>query len=279
MRLTNATFQVSLLSFKPAFPTVALTTAQDIHLKAYLQCLYETGIVGSSQARFLSGIKAFYKFLVLEDVLPASPAELLSAPATARPLPEVLSLPDIENLIAAIDHSTPSGMRNRAILEVLYSCGLRVSELTTLQLSNLFLEAGYVRVTGKGSKERLTPIGAEAAKHVNLYLQHTRPNFPQKKDEKDTVFLNVRGGQISRIAVFQMIKAAAEKAGIVANVHPHTFRHSFATHLVEAGADLRAVQEMLGHSSITTTEIYTHLDVGYLRNTMEQFHPRFKHPN
>ena len=214
--------------------------------------------------------------MLLENVIAVDPTELLSAPKTRRPLPDVLSIAEIDTMIAAIDHSTPEGARNRAMLETLYSSGLRVSELTGLLISNLYLDIGFLRVVGKGNKERLVPLGAEATKQIRLYKDHVRTNVAVKETARDILFLNQRGGGLSRQTVFNFIKDAAAKAGIKANVHPHTFRHSFATHLVERGADLRAVQEMLGHASITTTEIYTHLDRAYLRKTLEQFHPRYK---
>lgn len=257
-------------------PGVSLADIKLVHLQDFVRAVHELGLAPASQARILSGIKSFFRFLLLEAVIMIDPTELLSAPKTRRPLPEVLSTEEIDAMMAAIDHSTPEGMRNRAMLETLYSSGLRVSELTGLLISNLYLDIGFLRVIGKGNKERLVPLGAAAAKQISLYKDQVRPGVPVKEAARDVLFLNRRGSGLSRMMVFNIIKDAAAKAGIKANVHPHTFRHSFATHLVEHGADLRAVQEMLGHASITTTEIYTHLDRAYLRNTLEQFHPRYK---
>ncbi len=232
----------------------------------------------ASQARSLSGIKAFFRYLLLEGVVKADPTELIAAPKAGRSLPTFLSVADVDKLLTGIDLSTPEGVRSRAIIETMYSCGLRVSETISLQISMLHLEAGYIRVIGKGNKERLVPIGAEATKHIALYREFVRSHVPVKDKARDILFLNRRGTGLTRTTVFNTIKDAAEKAGIRSNVHPHTLRHSFATHLVEAGADLRAVQELLGHASITTTEIYTHLDRGFLRQTLEKFHPRFDGP-
>jgi integrase/recombinase XerD len=245
------------------------------HLQEFLAYIHELELAAATQARMLSGIKSFFGYLELEHVITADPSELLEAPKLRRTLPDVLSIEDLELLFAAIDHSTPEGQRNRAILETLYSCGLRVSELTQLQLSHLYLDIGFVRVVGKGNKERLIPIGSEAVKQVKLYREHIRNKAEPKKGHEDILFLNRRGAGLSRVMVFLIVKELAAKAGIEKNIHPHTLRHSFATHMVEAGADLRAVQEMLGHKSITTTEIYTHLDRSYLRSTLEQYHPRF----
>jgi integrase/recombinase XerD len=206
----------------------------------------------------------------------SDPTELLVTPRPGRPLPVVLSIEEIEELFAAIDHSTPEGQRNRAMLELMYSCGLRVSELISLKLSDLFPDIELIRVTGKGNKERLVPVGSVALKQVLLYRQTTRTHIPVKESQKDILFLNRRGSALSRVMVFLIIKKLTAQAGIKKNIHPHTLRHSFATHLVEAGADLRAVQEMMGHKSITTTEIYTHLDNHYLRSTLQQYHPRYE---
>ncbi len=244
------------------------------HLLAFLKYISELGLAAHSQARMLSGIKSFYKYLVLENVVKEDPTELIESPRLPRKLPDVLSYEEIEQLIGAIDHSTPEGTRNRAIIEVLYSCGLRVSELTGLQLTHCYFDTGFIRVLGKGDKVRLVPIGKEAIKYTGLYLEHVRNTMPVDKDSEDIVFLNRRGKQLTRVMIFLIIKDAAEKAGIPKNVSPHTFRHSFATHLIEGGASLRAVQEMLGHQSITTTEIYTHLDRDYLRQVITEFHPR-----
>ena len=244
------------------------------HLLAFLKYLSELGLSAHTQARMLSGIKAFYKYLILENEISEDPTELIEAPRLPRKLPDVLSYEEIERILLAIDHSTPEGTRNRAIIEVLYSSGLRVSELVGLQLTFCYFDIGFIRILGKGDKVRLVPIGKEAIKYTQLYLDHVRSEIEVKKESEDIVFLNRRGGQLSRVMVFLIIKDAAEKAGIPKNVSPHTFRHSFATHLIEGGASLRAVQEMLGHESITTTEIYTHLDRDYLRQIITEFHPR-----
>ena len=243
-------------------------------LTLILKELNELEIAATSQARMLSGWKAFYKFLLLEEHLNTDPTELLESPKTRRKIPEVLHFHEIEQMLEALDHSTDEGCRNRAILEIMYSCGLRVSELISLRLSDCHFQEGYIQVTGKGNKTRLIPIGRQAIKYTDIYLKSIR-NFQEAKPEaEDILFLNRRGGQLSRVMIFIIIKDLAAKAGIEKEVSPHTFRHSFATHLIEGGADLRAVQEMLGHASITTTEIYTHLDTAYLQQTMQQFHPR-----
>jgi integrase/recombinase XerD len=247
---------------------------QEEHLSAFLKYVAELGLAAHSQARMLSGIKAFFKYLMLENEISEDPTELLESPRLPRKLPDVLSYEEIETMLSAIDHSTPEGTRNRAIIEVLYSSGLRVSELTDLQLTNCHFDIGFLRIIGKGDKMRLVPIGKEAIKYTQIYLDHVRGDIAPQKGSEDIVFLNRRGGQLSRVMIFLMIKDAAEKAGIHKNVSPHTFRHSFATHLIEGGASLRAVQEMLGHESITTTEIYTHLDRDYLRQIITEFHPR-----
>ncbi|GAB2689937.1 site-specific tyrosine recombinase XerD [Mucilaginibacter koreensis] len=244
------------------------------NLRDFLMWVNELGMHPVSQARLVSGIKTFYKYLLIEDEIVASPGELLEAPKLQRKLPDVLSNDDIDKLLAAIDLSKPDGIRNKAIIELLYSCGLRVSELTELKISNLNLDIEFIKVTGKGNKERLVPIGNQAIKALQIWLQQTRVHIPVKKGEEDIVFLNRRGSRLSREFIFMMIKQLAEKISLKKKISPHTFRHSFATHLVEGGADLRAVQEMLGHESITTTEIYTHLDRDYLRSTIVEFHPR-----
>lgn len=246
------------------------------HLQAFIANINEMELAANTQARVISGIKAFFRYLLLEEAITKDPTVLLEAPKLRRALPVHLAIEEIDQLFAAIDHSTPEGQRNRAMLETMYSCGLRVSELTSLKLSNLYMDVGFVRVVGKGNKERLVPIGGEAVKYIKLYKEHIRVHLPViKKGCEDIVFLNRRGGQLSRVMVFMILKDLVAKSGINKNIHPHTLRHSFATHLVEAGADLRAVQEMLGHKSITTTEIYTHLDRGYLRETLEKYHPRY----
>lgn len=243
-------------------------------LRRFIVTLNELGMIAASQARMLSGVKAFYKYLLMEDLISTDPSELLEAPKLQRKLPDILSIPDIDNLIQAIDLSKPEGPRNKAILEVLYSCGLRVSELTGLKISNLYLDIDFVKVTGKGNKERLVPIGRESKKALLIWLQQVRVYLPIKKGEEDYVFLNRRGAHLTREMIFIIIKKLAEEIGLKKKISPHTFRHSFATHLIEGGADLRAVQEMLGHESITTTEIYTHLDREFLRSTIIAFHPR-----
>jgi integrase/recombinase XerD len=243
-------------------------------LRQFINWVNELGMIPSSQARILSGIKSFYKYLLAEDMIRNNPAELLESPKKMRKLPDTLSYQDINKLIEVIDLSKPDGARNKAIIEVLYSCGLRVSELTELKLSNLYLEIEFVKVIGKGNKERLVPIGGEAIKALKLWIEHNRVHIPIKKGEEDMVFLNRRGSRLSRVYIFMLIKQLAELVGIKKSISPHTLRHSFATHLVEGGADLRAVQEMLGHESITTTEIYTHLDREYLKETIISYHPR-----
>lgn len=245
-------------------------------LRNFIQWAAELGMSEASQARMISGLRSFFSYAVMENISTDDPTTLLQAPKASRQLPDVLSVAEIEMMMAALDLSKPEGTRNRAILETMYSCGLRVSELTGLKLSCLFLDVGFVRVTGKGDKERLIPIGASAIKQLEIYRQTIRSQMTIKKGQEDIVFLNRRGSGLSRIMIFLMIKELAAKAGIRKTVSPHTFRHSFATHLVEGGADLRAVQEMLGHESITTTEIYTHLDREFLRDTLHRFHPAFK---
>lgn len=255
----------------------AVESVQLEHLQSLMAAIYDLGLSAATQARVLSGVKSFFRYLLLEEVIKRDPTELLDAPKLKRKLPHVLSLADIDKILAAIDHSTPEGTRNHALLETMYSCGLRVSEVISIKLTNLYLDVGFIKVIGKGNKERLVPIGGEAVKHIQLYRGHVRNHLASiKKDSEDILFLNRRGGALSRVMVFMILKELAQKAGIKQSVHPHTLRHSFATHLVEGGADLRAVQEMMGHKSITTTEIYTHLDRGYLRQTLEKYHPRFK---
>jgi integrase/recombinase XerD len=245
-----------------------------VTLRQFLTWVNELGMIASSQARILSGIKSFFKYLLMEDLVEVDPSELLEAPKIRRKLPDTLTYEDINRLIEALDLSKPDGMRNKAILEVLYGCGLRVSELTELKISNLYLDVEFIKVTGKGNKERLVPIGGAAMKALKLWLEEVRVHIPIKKGEEDLVFLNRRGSRLSRIYIFMVIKQLAENIGLKKNISPHTLRHSFATHLVEGGADLRAVQEMLGHESITTTEIYTHLDRNFLKSAIIDFHPR-----
>ncbi len=240
----------------------------------FIQLINELGMSAFSQARIISGIKAFYKYLLFEGDIKIDPTQLIEAPRLGRKLPDTLDLHEIDKLLQAIDHSKPEGARNRAILETLYSCGLRVSELISLRISNLYTEAGYIRVIGKGDKERLVPIGKEAIKYIDIYQNESRVQINIKPGNEDFLFLNRRGAMLSRVMIFTIIKNLARVAGINKNISPHTFRHSFATHLIEGGADLRAVQEMLGHESITTTEIYTHLDRAYLQQIIQDFHPR-----
>ncbi len=245
-------------------------------LERFVKWVAELGMTPSSQARIISGLRSFYKYCLLEQITNNDPTVLLEAPKLKRALPDVLSFEEIESIIAQIDLSKPEGGRNKAMLETLYSCGLRVTELVNLKLSCLYLDVGFVRVIGKGDKERLVPIGSDAIKYIKIYKDDIRVHIAIQKGQEDILFLNRRGSKLTRVMVFLILKELTKKAGIIKNISPHTFRHSFATHLVEGGADLRAVQEMLGHESITTTEIYTHLDREFLRNTLQQFHPAFK---
>ncbi|MCB0539618.1 MAG: site-specific tyrosine recombinase XerD [Bacteroidetes bacterium] len=244
-------------------------------LQEFMANIHDDKLNEQSQARIISGIKAFYKYLVIEDEVAYNPTEQLESPKLKRKLPDTLSYEEIQQILEAIDLSTAEGMRNRAMLETLYSSGLRVSELINLKLANLFLDVDYIRVIGKGDKERLVPIGKTAIKYIEMYRDEVRVHTAPHKGFDNFLFLNRRGKSLSRVMVFYIIKEAVEKAGINKTVSPHTFRHSFATHLVEGGADLRAVQEMLGHVSITTTEIYTHLDQTYLKETLLMYHPRY----
>ena len=246
-------------------------------LQTFVKWVAELGMTATSQARIISGIRGFYKYCLQEDISKTDPSTLLDAPKTQRLLPDTLSFEEIENMIAAIDLSSKEGHRNKAILETMYSCGLRVSETVNLLISCLFFDQGYIRVVGKGDKERLIPIGRDAIKFIELYFETDRKKILVKKGFEDYLFLNNRGTSLSRVMIFYIIKDLANKAGITKTISPHTFRHSFATHLVEGGADLRAVQEMLGHESITTTEIYTHLDKEFLRSTLQKYHPAFKY--
>jgi integrase/recombinase XerD len=245
-------------------------------LQAFVKWVAELGMTQTSQARIISGIKAFYKYCLLEEISSKDPTTLLEAPKLKRQLPDTLTYDEIESIIAQIDQSAPEGGRNKAILETMYSCGLRVSEVVNLKISQLFLDVGFIRVIGKGNKERLVPVGSVATKYILLYKNNIRVHQSVQKGEEDILFLNRRGRRLTRVMIFLIIKDLVKKAGITKIISPHTFRHSFATHLVEGGADLRAVQEMLGHESITTTEIYTHLDREFLRKTLHQFHPAFK---
>lgn len=257
----------------------SLKAPADIELKdlqSFVKWIAGLGMTDTSQARIISGIKAFYKYCQVEQISRKDPTVLLEAPKLKRVLPDILSFEEIEKIIGQIDLSTPGGGRNKAILETMYSCGLRVTEAVNLRISQLYLDVGFIRVVGKGDKERLVPIGSSAIKYINIYKDKIRVHIPHQTGNEDILFLNQRGGKLSRVMIFYIIKDLVAKAGIQKTVSPHTFRHSFATHLVEGGADLRAVQEMLGHESITTTEIYTHLDREFLRKTLENFHPAFK---
>jgi len=245
-------------------------------LQQFLRFITELGMTASSQARIISGLRGFYRYCLLEHITQTDPTVLLEAPKLKRSLPDVLTFEEIEAIIAELDLSTAEGGRNKAILETMYSCGLRVSELVNLKMSNLYLDVGFIKVLGKGDKERLVPIGRSAVKYIGIYRNDIRVHISVKPGNDDILFLNRRGSQLSRVMIFLMLKDLVQKAGIRKNISPHTLRHSFATHLVEGGADLRAVQEMLGHESITTTEIYTHLDREFLRKTLHQFHPAFK---
>lgn len=243
------------------------------HLRNFIYWLNELGLCSTSQSRVISGIKSFFKYLLLENQIEKDPSALLEAPRIGRKLPEVLTIGEIDQLIHAIDLSLPEGQRNKAIIETLYSCGLRVSELINLRISNLYFEQGFVRIIGKGNKERLVPISQKAIKEINYYLEE-RGKLNIAEGYRDILFLNRRGKQLTRVMIFTIIKRLAAKANIPKNISPHTLRHSFASHLIDGGADLRAIQEMLGHESIMTTEIYTHLDREYLRDTIIEHHPR-----
>ncbi len=245
-----------------------------VDLQNFLEYVSDLGMTVHSQARVVSGLKAFYKYLLFEDLIDSSPTELIEAPKLGRKLPDVLDYAEIEKVFQAINLSEPNGQRDRAMLEVLYSSGLRVSELVNLKISNVYKDIGFLRVIGKGSKERLVPIGKDALKYMSIYQTMVRVHQNAKPESRDIMFLNRFGAGLSRISVFTMVKKMVLMAGINKKVSPHTFRHSFATHLIEGGADLRAVQEMLGHESITTTEIYTHLDREFLSQTLKNFHPR-----
>lgn len=246
------------------------------HLRDFLTYLTDLGLGARSQARLISAIKGFYKFLLYEKEIVDSPAEALESPKLGRKLPDTLSFDEINQIMSVIDHSKAEGVRNKAIIETLYSCGLRVTELVNLRLSKMHFDEEYISVVGKGNKERLVPIGPDAIKYITIYLDDIRRHMDVKKGSEDIVFLNRRGNQLSRVMIFTIIKNLTKESGIKKNVSPHTFRHSFATHLVEGGADLRVVQDLLGHASITTTEVYTHLDTDYLRSAIYDFHPRYK---
>lgn len=255
---------------------ISASKVQSKDIKEFLVWITELGMTASSQARVLSGIKAFYKYLLLEDLIKIDPSALIETPKLGRKLPDTLSLDEINKMLDSIDVSTPEGTRNKAILETLYACGLRVSELVGLKISDIYFEIDFLKVTGKGNKERFVPLGSAAKKFIKLYQNNIRVHLSIKKGDEDILFLNRRGGRLSRVMIFNIIKQTALQANIKKNISPHTFRHSFASHLVEGGADLRAVQEMLGHESITTTEIYTHLDRNYLKETILSYHPRAK---
>lgn len=244
------------------------------NIKDFLEWIHKMSLSPRSQARIVSGIKSFYKYLLFEEKIEKDPAALIETPKIGRKLPIVLSINEIDKLLAAIDLSKPEGQRNKALLETLYSCGLRVTELIELKLTNIYFNQKFIKVIGKGNKERLVPISNKAIKEINLYLDNDRNKLNIAKDSENIVFLNRRGKKLTRVMIFTIIKNLAEIIGLKKNISPHTFRHSFATHMVEGGADLRAIQEMLGHESIITTEIYTHLDREYLRETIIQFHPR-----
>ena len=245
-----------------------------LHIKNFIQWINSFGVSSRSQARMISGLKAFFRYLLMDDLIKSDPTALIESPKIGRKLPDILSVEEIDKLISNLDLSKPEGQRNKAILETLYSCGLRVSELVDLKISNLNFKLGYIKVTGKGNKERLVPISPRAMKEIKYYFENRRKLKKIEKTDENILFLTSNGRKLSRIMIFNIIKGMSEKSGLKKNISPHTFRHSFATHLIEGGADLRAVQEMLGHESITTTEIYTHLDREYLRDTIIQFHPR-----
>ncbi|WP_410221643.1 site-specific tyrosine recombinase XerD [Pedobacter sp.] len=266
----NKLFQyLEISNFDGNINQITLKTLRD-----FIAWLHNLGIQASSQARIISGIKSFFAYLLQEETINKDPSALLETPKIIRKLPDTLGIHEINQIIEVIDASKPEGMRNKAIIEVLYGCGLRVSELTDLKISNIYPETEFIKVTGKGNKERIVPIGNTALKLLNIYINEIRVHFNVKKGHEDYIFLNRFGAKISRISIFNIIKDLVINAGIRKNISPHTFRHSFATHLIEGGADLRAVQEMLGHASITTTEIYTHLDRDYLHSVITQFHPR-----
>lgn len=244
------------------------------NIREFIEYINEMGMSAHSQGRILSGLKAFYRYLLLEEIIDEDPTTFIEGPKLGRKLPDTLSYHEIEQILNAIDLSTPEGARNRAMLETLYSSGLRVSELIDLRISNLYRDIGFIRVFGKGNKERLVPVGSDALKYMTIYLEEIRCHVTVQKGFEDFIFLNRRGRKLSRVMVFTIIRDLVSKLGMEKKVSPHTFRHSFATHLIEGGADLRAVQEMLGHESITTTEIYTHLDRDYLKQIIREFHPR-----
>lgn len=250
------------------------TVLNAANIQDFLEYINDLGLSSTSQARIVSGIKGFYKYLLFEELIENDPTALIEGPKLGRKLPDTLSFAEIEKLLMAIDQSTPEGFRNRAILETLYSSGLRVSELVNLKISNFYKDVGFLRVIGKGNKERLVPVGRDALKFIAIYLTEIRCHINIQAGFEDYIFLNRRGKNLTRVMIFTIIKNLASQIGLRKSISPHTFRHSFATHLIEGGADLRAVQEMLGHESITTTEIYTHLDRDYLKQVIKEFHPR-----
>ena len=264
------------LFFYERYPEICPDTCNLSHLQEFTVFLSELGIAARSQARIVSGIKTFFKFMVLEEIIETNPADLLESPRIGRKLPDVLSLEEINQIVQAIDLSKPEGHRNKAIIETLYSCGLRVSELVQLKISELYFSDGFIKVTGKGKKERFVPIGQVSVKEIKNYMEHYRKKIDIQKGFEDFLFLNRRGRSLTRVMIFTIVKQATTTAGLKKNISPHTFRHSFATHLVEGGADLRAVQEMLGHESILTTEVYTHLNRDFIRQNILQYHPRGK---
>lgn len=283
MRLERGMSPNTISSYQRDLKKLRLYIEEDIpnplkvnlkNLQAFIGNLAQEGISAKSQARIISALRTFYKYLLFEDLITVDPTEMLESPKVGRKLPDFLSSGEVEKIIHAVDMSKDEGHRNRAIMETLYGCGLRVSELVNLRISDLFFKQDIIRVTGKGDKERLVPINSLAQKHIDIYRNEVRVHQQPARGHEDFVFLNRRGKQLTRAMIFHIVKTLTIAAGIKKSVSPHTFRHSFATHLVEGGADLRAVQEMLGHESITTTEIYTHLDQRYLRDTLLQFHPR-----
>ena len=269
--IEKLTQYLALQNTAPALESIRLKDLQD-----FIKWIGELGMTASSQSRIISGIRSFFKYCLQENIVKQDPTVLLETPKLRRSLPDFLSVSEINRIVQAIDLSKPEGERNRAILETLYSCGLRVSELVNLRISAIYPELGFIKVIGKGDKERLVPIGNTALKYIGIYREQVRVHASIKKGNEDILFLNRRGAGLSRQMIFVLLKELVREAGIQKTVSPHTFRHSFATHLVEGGADLRAVQEMLGHESITTTEIYTHLDRKYLRETLEKYHPAFQ---
>ena len=265
-------FQYFLINY----PDLTLSEIKPAHLQSFIEWIAEMGVSKSSQARIISGVRSFFKYLLVEDIIKKNPASVLSLPRLDKKLPVVLSVEEIDKIIQAIDMSQPLAHRNRAIIETLYGCGLRVSELTELKLTELNFREEFIQVTGKGGKERLIPLGSHAAKQLKSYINNERRHLPVVKGYENYVFLNKLGKKLTRVMIFTIIKTLCQKAGISKNISPHTLRHSFATHLVEGGADLVVVQDLLGHKSITTTEIYTHLNREYLRDTIMMYHPRAK---